>query len=686
MKQSSKPMDRTEAKERIRDLSKQIHHHRNLYYNENEPEIPDAEFDRLERELEALESTWPDLVSEDSPTQTVGNWIGREFDPVEHRLPMLSLSNAFSDDEVEAFNQRCIDRIDHDGEFKFAAEPKLDGLAISLMYENGILTQAATRGDGFTGENVTHTVRTIDSIPLQLIGDHQGILEVRGEVFFPIAAFNAHNEQARNSGDKVFANPRNAAAGSLRLLDATVTATRPLDFYAYSVGHTEGYDLPGQHSALLAMLDGYGLPVCPENAVVEGIAGCHEFYAALAERRDALPYEIDGVVFKVDDVELQEALGFVSRAPRWAIARKFPAQEELTLVEGIDIQVGRTGALTPVARLKPVFVGGVTVTNATLHNIDEIRRKDVRVGDTVIVRRAGDVIPEVVSVVMAMRHHNEPEFVMPQRCPECGSAAERVEDEAVTRCTGGLICPAQQREAFRHFVSRKAMDIDGLGEKLVVQLMDAGLVSTVADLYRLNRDDVVALERMAEKSADNLLQAIDRSRDTTLARFLFALGIREVGETTARLLASTLGSIEAISEASLEELEAIPDIGPIMAAHIHGFFSEPGNLELIGQFRDIGLQLPFTRADAPVIETDTAALPLAGNTYVLTGKLTRFTRSQAKEALLALGARVSGSVSARTTALIAGEAAGSKLARAEKLEIPVMSEDDLAWLLDNQSG
>lgn len=677
-------MNEAQAARRIATLSQQIRHHDIQYYSHDAPTIADAEYDRLMRELLELEQAYPALLRPDSPTQRVSGVVDHQFEAVEHRLPMLSLANAFSDEEIADFHRRCLDRLEDVTQLAYAAEPKLDGLAISLMYDAGQLIRAVTRGDGQQGENVSHSVRTIRSIPLSLEGEHEGILEVRGEVFFPVAAFEAWNRRARDEGGKPFANPRNAAAGSIRLLDPSITAERPLAFFAYSVGHVEGYTLPDTHSEIMAWLRACGLPVCPENARVDDLAGCLAYYESLAERRSSLPYDIDGVVFKVDLLVLQERLGFVSRAPRWAIARKFPAQEEMTRVQAIDIQVGRTGALTPVARLEPVQVGGVTVTNATLHNQDEIERKDVRVGDTVIVRRAGDVIPEVVQVVADRRPERTEAFRMPEQCPVCGSPAERSDDQAVLRCTGGLICAAQQKEAIKHFASRKAMDIDGLGDRLVSQMIDQGLIGNVADLYDLDEEQIASLERMGEKSAANLYRAIDHSKQASMARLLFALGIREVGETTARSLAGHYRSMGPLIEAQPDELEAIDDIGPIMARHVHEFFADERNLALIERLRQSGVTTPFEAPEA--VDESPTALPLAGQTYVLTGKLTEFTRDQASERLIALGARVSSSVSKNTTAVICGEAAGSKRTRAETLGIPIWNEQELAALLIECEG
>ena len=533
------------TRKKVESLRDRIRHHNYRYHVLDDPEIPDAEYDRLVRDLKSLEDEFPELITPESPTQRVGAEPVASFGTVKHRLPMLSLDNAFSDEELRDFHRRIVERLDIDGEadIEYAAEPKLDGAAVSLLYEHGKLVQGATRGDGTTGENITHNIRTIDAVPLSLYGKgHPPTLEVRGEVFMPRAGFHAFNENAIAKGEKTFVNPRNAAAGSLRQLDPRLTAERPLDIYVYSVGFVDGGKLPGRHSKMLDQLQEWGFKVCPERRVVDGVDGCLAYYREIGEKRDSLGYDIDGVVYKVDRLEYQRNLGFVSRAPRWAVAHKFPAQEELTVVRDVEFQVGRTGAVTPVARLEPVFVGGVTVSNATLHNMDELHRKDVRVGDTVIVRRAGDVIPEVVKVVADRRPKRTKIVKTPEKCPVCGSQVVREADESVARCSGGLYCPAQRAEALKHFVSRRALDIEGLGSKLIDQLVAMGRVQTPADLFGLDRDELVAMERMGEKSADNLLQSIERSRDTTLARFLYGLGIRDVGEATAAALAATTAS------------------------------------------------------------------------------------------------------------------------------------------------
>ncbi|OOG25966.1 DNA ligase (NAD(+)) LigA [Thioalkalivibrio denitrificans] len=658
------------VRQRVNSLREQLEHHNYRYYVLDDPEIPDAAYDALMGELQALEAEYPDLVTPDSPTQRVGAEPARAFAEARHLLPMLSLDNAFEEDEVLAFEKRIHDRLGDDTPVEFAVEPKLDGLAISLLYENGHLVRGATRGDGTTGEDVTGNVRTIRAIPLKLHGGgHPRLLEVRGEVYMEKVRFEAFNREAAERGEKVFVNPRNAAAGSLRQLDPRITARRPLTFFVYGAGHVEGGELPDTHSAVLDLLMEWGQRVCPERDVVTGARGCLDYYRRIGARRDGLAYEIDGVVYKVNRFDLQQHLGFVSRAPRWAVAHKYPAQEQMTVLRDVEFQVGRTGALTPVARLEPVFVGGVTVSNATLHNMDEVERKDVRIGDTVIVRRAGDVIPEVVAVVPAQRPPDARPVEMPTACPVCGSEVVRSEGEAVARCSGGLYCAAQRREAIKHFASRRAMDIEGLGDKLVEQLVDAGLVDHVDDLYRLNTGQLAGLERMAEKSAQNLVDALEKSRHTQLARFIFALGIREVGEATARALAAHFGSLDALMAADEEALMEVPDVGPVVAHHVATFFQQPHNREVIQALRKAGVHWEETEP-----RTKKDALPLSGNTYVLTGALESMTREEAGERLMALGAKVTGSVSKKTTAVIAGEAAGSKLAKAEKLGIPVLDE------------
>lgn len=667
------------TRKKAESLRDQIRHHNYRYHALDDPEIPDAEYDRLMRELQAIELEFPELVSADSPTQRVGDKPISAFGTVQHELPMLSLGNAFSEDELLEFHRRLIDRLglNDDTEIVFAAEPKLDGAAVSLLYENGVLVRGATRGDGATGEDITHNVRTIESIPLRLLGSgYPARLEVRGEVFMPKAGFDAYNDRARAAGEKAFVNPRNAAAGSLRQLDPKLTAERPLDMYAYSVGIAEGGELPQQHSEIINRLQEWGIKVCPERRVVVGVEGCLGFYEEIGRRRDELSYEIDGVVYKVDSLELQADLGFVSRAPRWAIAHKFPAQEELTTVEAVEFQVGRTGAVTPVARLNPVFVGGVTVSNATLHNIDELHRKDVRVGDTVIVRRAGDVIPEVASVILERRPKGSERIQLPNNCPICDSHVEREEGETVARCTGGLFCSAQRAEALKHFVSRRAMDIEGLGAKLVEQLVAADKLKTPADIFLLKKEELGELERMGEKSADNIVRSIAASKSTTLSRFLFALGIREVGEATAASLAAHYGRLENLIAASDEDLQGVADVGPIVAARIRSFFAEKHNLEVISRLREYGVHWP---------ESDPALIaengPLSGKVFVITGTLPSLSRDEAKDLIQAAGGKVTGSVSGKTDYLVAGEKAGSKLSKAEKLEVAILDETALKLLV-----
>ncbi len=665
-----------DVQKRAADLRQQIEHHNYLYYVLDAPEIPDAEYDRLLRELQTLESEYPDLITPESPTQRVGAAPLKAFDEVRHEVPMLSLANAFEEEEVGAFDRRARERLETDV-LRYAAEPKLDGLAVSLLYEDGVLVRGATRGDGTTGENVTQNLRTLQSVPLRLRGkDWPRRLEVRGEVIMTHAGFEKLNRRQAKRGDKAFVNPRNAAAGSLRQLDPRITAERPLEMYCYGVGLVEGGSLPGRHSEILDQLRDWGLRVSPLVKVVEGVAGCLDYYRDMQARRDTLAFDIDGVVYKVDDLAQQQALGFVSRAPRWAIAHKFPAQEEMTELLGVEWQVGRTGALTPVARLKPVFVGGVTVTNATLHNQDEIERKDVRIGDTVIVRRAGDVIPEVVSAVTSKRPKGARRPHLPSHCPVCGSEVERPEGEAVARCTGGLYCAAQRREAVKHFASRRAMDIEGLGDKLVDQLDEKGLIRDLSDLYHLHKDQVASLERMGDKSAENLIDALEKSKATTLARFIFALGIRQVGEATAQALAAHFGGIDALQDADAEALEAVPDVGPIVAQSIRAFFHEKHNREVIAKLVAAGVHWPAVKRAAA------GEAPLAGKTVVLTGALSSMTRDEAKERLQALGAKVSGSVSGKTSFVVAGENAGSKLDKAEALGVEVWDEQRLIELLE----
>ena len=668
------------TRDKLDSLREQIRHHNYRYHVLDDPEVPDAEYDRLMRQLQALEADHPELVAPDSPTQRVGDAPISAFGTVKHELPMLSLDNAFAEDELRDFHRRVMDRLElEDGgdEFVYAAEPKLDGAAVSLLFEGGQLVRGATRGDGTTGEDITHNVRTIEAVPLKLRGaGFPGVLEVRGEVFMPKAGFEAYNKKASAADEKTFVNPRNAAAGSLRQLDPKLTAARPLDIYVYSVGVVKDGSLPERHSEVLDQLQEWGLKTCPERRVVKGADGCLAFYKDIGSRRDALPYEIDGVVYKVDSFADQRELGFVSRAPRWAIAHKFPAQEELTKVVGVEFQVGRTGAVTPVARLEPIFVGGVTVSNATLHNIDELHRKDVRVGDTVIVRRAGDVIPEVVSVIAKRRPKNARRVHLPKKCPVCKSAVAREEGEAVARCTGGLFCAAQRGEALKHFVSRRALDVDGFGSKLIEQLVAADRVRNPADLYKLTNEELTSLDRMGEKSANNLVAAIETSKSTTLPRFLYALGIREVGEATAASLANHYGKLKLIMSASEEELQNVGDVGPIVASRIRAFFEEAHNRAVIESLRNAGVT--WTESDPVAIPTDGA---LQGKTFVLTGTLPSMTRDEAKEKIQMLGGKVTGGVSSKTHYVVAGEKAGSKLSKAEKLGVSVLDEAGLLKLL-----
>ncbi|MBB5014348.1 NAD-dependent DNA ligase LigA [Rehaibacterium terrae] len=785
-------MSNTSAAARVAELRRLIEDANYRYFVLDDPSIPDAEYDRLMRELQALEAEHPELLTPDSPTQRVGSQAAREFAEVVHEVPMLSLGNAFSEDEVRDFVRRIAEETG-DADPEFSVEPKIDGLAISLRYEDGRMVRGATRGDGLTGEDVTANLRTVRAIPLVLRGEAPAVLEVRGEVYMPKAAFERFNAQALARGEKPLANPRNGAAGSLRQLDPRVTARRPLSFFAYGLGAVQGWDLPARHSETLAKLRAFGLPVCPEADVARGLAGLLAYYARIGARRDALAYDIDGVVYKLDRYEQQRAMGFVARAPRWAIAHKYPAQEELTVVEGIDVQVGRTGAITPVARLKPVQVGGVTVTNATLHNADQIARLDVRVGDSVIVRRAGDVIPEVVRVIEERRPRDangeplHPPYAMPAVCPACGSAIVREAGEAVARCSGGLYCPAQRKQALIHFASRRAMDIEGLGERIIEDLVDLGYVETVADLYRLTLEDFLEMKRRADerdgtvpetvksgkiatKWAENLVEAIDRSRGAGLERLLFALGIMQIGEETAKALARAFGSLEEIRHADAMLLLAVPDVGPKVAQSVAAFFAEPHNQQVIDALLAAGVSAQGSGAPSSMLTSrldlahllsaakalgaplaglgdtsierigarcaDLAALrslgehglialgvpaapaaallallddphwgprlraaeaqmhalrararadartgPLTGKTVVLTGALSSLTREEAGARLEALGAKTVSSVSKKTSFVVAGEAAGSKLAKARELGVEVWDEARLLAFL-----
>ena len=669
MAESSAPGEQAAA------LRVQIEQHNHSYYVLDQPTVSDAEYDRLFRELQALELAFPELLRPDSPTQRVGGAPLAAFNEVRHATPMLSLNNAFEQEEVEAFDRRVAEALGSPL-IEYATEPKYDGLAVSLVYENGLLVSGATRGDGTTGEDVTTNLRTVRSIPLRLHGRHApASLEVRGEVLMLKADFARLNERQAQLGEKIFANPRNAAAGSLRQLDPRITATRPLTFYAYGTD-VAASGLYTRHSETLDALTQWGFPVTRERRVVIGSAGVLAYFADIGARRSQLPFDIDGVVYKVNLLAAQNTLGFVSRAPRFALAHKFPAEEAETVVEAIEVQVGRTGALTPVARLAPVLVGGVTVTNATLHNEDEVRRKDVHIGDTVVVRRAGDVIPEVVRVVAEKRGADAQPFIMPLQCPVCGSDTSKAEDEVIARCTAGLYCPAQRKQALLHFASRRAIEIEGLGDKLVDQLVDRQLVHTPADLYRLTQETLAGLERMAEKSATNLLAAIEKSKQTTLARFIFALGIRTVGESTAQDLARYFGNIEAVMGADDTALQQVPDIGPVVAHSIAGFFSEPHNRSVVQGLLDAGVR--FEQAAALALDTAGAAY---GKTFVLTGALPTLSRDAATQRIRDCGGKVTGSVSKKTDFVVCGADPGSKQVKAVELGIAILDEAGLLNLL-----
>lgn len=657
-------------RQRVLKLRAEIDRHNHRYHVLDDPEIPDAEYDRLITELRELEREQPDLVIPESPTQRVGGAPVAAFATVRHHKPMLSLDNAFTREEVEAFDRRVRERLETEREISYACEPKLDGLAVSLTYCKGLLAIAATRGDGTVGEDVTHNIRTIQTVPLRLSGkSFPGILEVRGEVFMSLAGFKEMNRRAAEKGEKAFVNPRNAAAGSMRQLDPRLAASRPLEIYFYGAGIVEGRKLPDRHSRILEEFRGWGLRTSPESRVVEGVDGLLAYYDEIGRRRSKLRYQIDGVVYKVDPIDQQRELGFVARAPRWAIAHKFPAEEEMTRVRAIEWQVGRTGALTPVARLEPVFVGGATVANATLHNIDELQRKDVRAGDTVVLRRAGDVIPEVVRVIIEKRPAKTSPVRLPGKCPVCGSEVEREEGEAIARCTGALVCPAQLKESLRHFASRRALDIEGLGSKLVDQLVDLGLVKNPADLYRLEARQLAELERMGEKSATNLAESLERSKETTLARFLYALGIRDVGETTAEALARHFRTFKALRDATVGEIEEVPDIGPITAAHVHAFLAEPRNAKVIKDLIDLKVKWP----EANTVKS--SRKDFDGKTFVLTGKLSSLSRDEAGDLVRELGGKVAGSVSKKTDFVVVGADAGSNLKKASELGIKMLDED-----------
>lgn len=665
--------------EEYKNLVAELNQHNHRYYVLDNPSVPDSEYDRQMRKLQDMEVSHPDIATEDSPTQRVGGMALQSFSQIKHGLPMLSLDNAFSDAELQDFERKVKDRLNQTTDIEYVCEPKLDGAAVSILYRDGVLVYGATRGDGNVGEDITANVRTIKSVPLKLQGDNiPHLLEVRGEIYLPKVGFDALNEAARAVGGKSFVNPRNAAAGSLRQLDSKVTASRPLEMCAYSVGQYQAERTPTTHQDMLQALCGWGFKLNDYVETVTGVDACADYYQRLAKRRNKLPYDIDGIVYKVNELALQERLGFVAKAPRWAIARKFPAQEEMTQLLGVEFQVGRTGAITPVARLEPVFVGGVTVSNATLHNRDEIERLGVRIGDVVIIRRAGDVIPQIAKVVLEKRPLDAEVIVFPERCPVCQSSVQRNTGEAVARCSGGLFCGAQIKEAIKHFASRKAMDIDGLGDKLVELMVDKAIIFSVADLYELDESRLVGLERMAEKSVANLVAAIDVSKETTLAKFLYALGIREVGEATAQTLANNFGAIEMIAQSSVEELLEIDDIGPVVARHIANFFRNPDNLSIIEALRNAGVKWP------DIDLSSQGAQLLKGQTWVLTGGMQIMSRAEAKDALQALGAKVASSVSAKTSQVVAGPGAGSKLTKAENLGIAVMDEAELMAFLSAQ--
>lgn len=669
--------DAADWRMRAQWLHAELHRHAHAYYVLDNPSIPDAEYDAMFSELQSLEAAHPELITSDSPTQRVGGKPLPEFSQVVHDVPMLSINNGFLEEDILAFDKRVRDGLETAAEVRYACELKFDGLAINLRYERGVLTQAATRGDGYTGEDVTANIRTVRSIPLRLQGKHlPEVMDVRGEVLMFKADFQRLNQRQRDAGQKEFANPRNAAAGSLRQLDSRITAQRSLRFFAYGIGRLEGAVLPATHEALLDWYSALGVPVCAERAVVSSGADLLAFFSSIATKRVQLPYEIDGVIYKVNQLDQQRTLGFVSRAPRFALAHKFPAEEATTVVQDIVVQIGRTGAVTPVARLAPVSVGGVTVTNATLHNEDEVRRKDIRIGDTVIVRRAGDVIPEVVANVPERRPAAAREFVMPVHCPVCGSAIVRPEEEAVARCSGGWVtCAAQRKGGLLHFVSRRAMDIEGLGEQLVDQLVDRGLVTTPADFYKLGLVMLSELDRMAQKSAQNLLDALEKSKSTTLARFIFALGIRHVGESTAKSLARHFGNIDALLDASEEQILAVDDIGPVVAQSILNFLHDPINRKLIAQLRASGIHWEEG-------EPEQRSQHLAGKTFVLTGTLPTLKRDEVAAMIEAAGGKVSGSVSKKTSFVVAGEEAGSKLTKAEELGVAILDEAGLLNLLE----
>ena len=671
----AKAKAKAKAATRAAELRETLERYNYRYHALDDPEVPDAEYDKLMLELRALEAQHPELLTPDSPTQRVGAAPVAAFGVVKHRLAMLSLDNAFSEEDVRDFDRRVRERLAREEPVRYSAEPKLDGLAVSARYENGVFVQGATRGDGETGEDITHNLRTIKALPMKLRAERPPpVLEVRGEVFMPLAGFERFNTEAIARGEKSFVNPRNAAAGSLRQLDPKMTAARPLDLFIYGLGVVEGAELPVHHSAILKALRDWGFKICPQSRVVEGADGCLDYYREMGVLRAKLPYQIDGVVYKVDDLELQKRLGFISRAPRWAVAHKFPAEEALTTVRGIEFQVGRTGALTPVARLEPAFVGGVTVSNATLHNMDEMTRKDVRVGDTVVIRRAGDVIPEVARVLLERRVAGAEPVALPSVCPVCGSPVVREADQAVARCTGGRTCPAQRKEEIRHFASRRALDIQGLGDKLVEQLVDRDWVRTPADLFALRAEQLSELDRMGEKSAQKLQAAIAAAKHTSLPRFLYSLGIRDVGEATALALAQYFRDIAALRRAGEEEIQRVPDVGPVVAKNVAAYFQDPDNAGIVDRLLAGGITWPAP----PPIEAGAA---LTGKTFVLTGTLQALTREAAEEAIVQLGGKVSGSVSKKTHYVVAGTEAGSKLKKAEQLGIAVLDEAAFLKLL-----
>jgi DNA ligase (NAD+) len=661
----------------VAKLRDEINHHNYLYHSLDSPELTDIEFDKLFRQLKSLESEHPSIVTSDSPTQRVGAKPLEGFEQIRHELPMLSLDNAFNSVDLQDFDRRVISRLQDESQIEYACEPKIDGIAVSLLYEDGILVRGATRGDGTTGEDITHNVRTIESVPLKLIGaGYPGRLEVRGEIYIARSTFQSLNQQAEAEGEKPFANPRNAAAGSVRQLDARLTAKRKLAMFCYSVGLVESGELPSKHGEILQQLKLWGLRINPKMAIVQGAQACVEYYNDMLVERDQLDYDIDGVVFKVNSIAQQTSLGILTRTPRWAIAHKFPAEEGITELLDVEFQVGRTGAITPVARLKPVKVGGVMISNATLHNMDEVGRLGVRIGDLVLLQRAGDVIPKIVGV--EKKSENGKKILLPKTCPSCGSEILQLQDEVIARCSGGLICQAQRQENIRHFASRLAMDIEGLGDKLVLQLVEASLIKTSADLYGLSLTELVGLDRMAPKSANNLLAALEKSKQTTLPRFIYSLGIQEVGESTARSLAMHFGDLDALLAADEMSLQRVSDVGPIVAKKIARFFSQKSNQDVIDKMRRVGLHWP-------AIEVSAAADVLAGKTYVLTGTLNQMNRNEAKAKLQSLGAKVSGSVSKNTDCVVAGDAAGSKLVKAQELGIPVMDEQALVDFLAEHS-